>query len=502
MTRLSKNIFYNLLGQVLLLVLSFISAKYIFKQLGEEALGIIYFTIIMNVLLRTVLEMGVCSTTVREVSAHFSSEPDYIHNLIRTTSLFYWLIYVMAGLAIYLLAPVLVEKWINLKTMDHSIAIYTLRVLGISSVLALPKSLYSSIFQGLQRMEFTNFIEVSTSALQQLGAVLFLIFGGGLLHIVHWFAAIYIIRVFIYLAALTRFFPLQAFIPCYFHDVMKRIFAFASRMTSVSITASIYMQADKLIISKLLPIGAVGYYGFAYNSVSKGMLLKDSVLLAAFPSLAELSKAGDNEKLTALYRKLQDLLYLATVPIFAAIPFAAIPLFSYVFNTETAKSLLLPTTFLSVGFYMNGTVHLPFALSQAVGKPGITARTSLYALFVVLPVTTILIYFFGLVGAGLSWILYHLFTYSYGIPRVFAECLSMSLWRWYMYVLKIFLLVGCTYGVAWIILWLIGNYSIPYLAAAYLLASAAFLTRAYSMIGSELKETLLGYFRQLRLSFA
>ena len=160
MSRLSKNIIYNLFGQGLLLVLGFVAVRYIFRQLGEDALGIIYFTAMMNAVLCAVLEMGICSTTVREVSGHFESDPNYIQELIRTFSLFYWGAYVLLGLAIYFLAPVLVEKWINLKTMDSATAIYVLRILGIASLVALPKSFYVSLLRGLQRMEFNNFIDV------------------------------------------------------------------------------------------------------------------------------------------------------------------------------------------------------------------------------------------------------------------------------------------------------------------------------------------------------
>ena len=163
MSRVTKNIIYNLIGQGLLLVLGFVAIKYIFRQLGEDALGIIYFTVMTNTVLCAVLEMGICSTTVREVSGYFRSEPEYIHDLIRTASLFYWGAYVLVGLAIYFLAPLLVEKWINLKTMDAATAISVLRILGIASLVALPKSFYVSLFRGLQRMEFNNFIDVATN---------------------------------------------------------------------------------------------------------------------------------------------------------------------------------------------------------------------------------------------------------------------------------------------------------------------------------------------------
>ena len=63
MSRLSKNIIYNLCGQGLLLILGFVAVKYIFKQLGEDVLGIIFFAAIMNIVLVAVLKLGISATT-------------------------------------------------------------------------------------------------------------------------------------------------------------------------------------------------------------------------------------------------------------------------------------------------------------------------------------------------------------------------------------------------------------------------------------------------------
>jgi O-antigen/teichoic acid export membrane protein len=205
-SRLSKNIIYNLLGQGLLLVLGFVAVRYIFRRLGEDALGIIYFTAVMNAILCAVLEMGICATTVREVSAHFESNHGYVKDVIRTFSLVYWALYALLAVAVFLLAPFLVKNWISLKAMDLATAIHVLRVLGIASLVALPKSFYVSLFRGLQRMEFNNFIDVATSGFQQFGTILILALGGNVFHVVYWFAGCYGLSVLAYFFVSTRFF--------------------------------------------------------------------------------------------------------------------------------------------------------------------------------------------------------------------------------------------------------------------------------------------------------
>jgi O-antigen/teichoic acid export membrane protein len=502
MSRLSKNIIYNLLGQGLLLVLGFVAVRYIFRQLGEDALGIIYFTAILNAILCAVLEMGICATTVREVSGHFGSDTDYVKDVTRTFSLIYWGLYALLAVAIFLLAPFLVKSWISLKAMDSVTAIHALRVLGIASLVALPKSFYVSLFRGLQRMEFNNLIDVTTSGLQQFGTILILALRGNVFHVVYWFAACYILGVLVYFFVCARFFSLRALVPGCSFDVVKKNLGFAYRMMSISIISTIHTNFDKLIISKLLPIGVVGYYGIAYGTASKGMLLAGAVSQAAFPSFSALFRAGDRHSLISQYWKLQDLLCLGMVPILAIIPFGLLPLFSYVLNEETARLLLVPTIFLCVGFYMNGTLNVPHVFSLAVGKPGIAARANFYALFVVLPVTVLLIYFFGLAGAGLSWVFYHIFGYIYGVPRVCRECLKIPVRQWYWHILRIFAIIVLTYGTSGIILVTTGSVSIFSLTLAYSLATMIFLFCSYFIIGQGLQEALYRHTDKLRSQIA
>ena len=74
MSRLSKNIIYNLIGKVIPIVFSFFAVKYIFGRLGEDALGLIFFTLAMNTVLTTVLNRGISQTSTREVSSHYHDE--------------------------------------------------------------------------------------------------------------------------------------------------------------------------------------------------------------------------------------------------------------------------------------------------------------------------------------------------------------------------------------------------------------------------------------------
>lgn len=494
MSRLGRNVIYNVSGQLLLLMLGFVAARFVFRQLGADALGVIYFALALNVLLTSALAMGVCETTVREISSHFKSEPGYIADLLRSASLLYWGAYLIISIAIYFGAPVLVHRWIHLHSLNPATAIEVLRILGVAAFVALPRAFYTSILRGLERMEFPNLIDVTFSGLQQAGIITILALRGGLLEVVYWMAACFTFSVLTYTIVCARFVSWRSLTPGFSPAVVARNVSFTSHVALITVLAMIHTQADKAIVSKLLPIGVFGLYSLAYTAASRSTLLTGSVAQAGLPHLSALFKEAEWARLKTQFHKLQDLICYGTVPLFAAVPFIARPLFTIIFNADSAHLLLLPVTFLCIGFFMNGTLVTLYIFSIAAGRPDIAARVNLYALFAVLPVTAALIYFFGLNGAGFSWVFYHLFAYAYQVPRTCRECLKASPWSWYAKILKIFALVAITYGSTWTALILCGlDHGIFFPLVAYAIATVAFVTVAYRMVGDELRSSFHGH---------
>jgi O-antigen/teichoic acid export membrane protein len=81
---------YNALGQGLSVVLGFVAVRFVFRSLGGDALGLIYFAQALSATLAVALKLGICETAVREVASHRAERPEYIEIFIRTSSLFYW----------------------------------------------------------------------------------------------------------------------------------------------------------------------------------------------------------------------------------------------------------------------------------------------------------------------------------------------------------------------------------------------------------------------------
>src|SRR2546430_683049 len=142
-------------------------------------------------------------------------------------------------------------------------------------------------------------------------------------------------------------------------------------------------QMDKLLVSRLLPVAALGAYGFASTMVAGGLRIVSSVFQAILPAFAELTRRGDHDALLRRYQRVHALITLGSAPLFAGITFAAPPVFHYVLGDAFSQNLMLPTALLCVGSFMNAGLIAPYAVSLAMGRPDIAAKQNAVALLVV-----------------------------------------------------------------------------------------------------------------------
>jgi O-antigen/teichoic acid export membrane protein len=493
MSRVPRNIVFNLIGQFLIVLLGFWGIRVVYRRLGDEALGILYFALAMNSLLTPLVDLGISSTVVREVARSLRGDAEYVVRLARTTAAFYWGGYAFLSAAVWVAAPWLVTRWIHLKTMVPAEAILSLRLLALAMLLMLPRSLYSNLLRGVERMEFNNAIDVSMSALRHGGTIVVVLMRGGLVGIAYFYLACFALNVVLYALAAARFFPWRAFLPRAFADVIRQNAVFASRMGAYTLLGAVQMESDKAIVSGLVPVGMLGFYGVAQTTVARANQIPGAVMSAALPRLSAIFHDDDHQGFVREYSRLQDLVCYSMVPVSAAVVFGARPLFTYLLDAHAAQVVFVPIVLLCLGFFMNGSLYMPSAVALAAGRPDIGARQNFYALLTITPITILLIWKWKLVGAGLSVVVYHLFAYGYAARRIAAECLGFAPGEWHLRVLKVVAAAAISYGAVWAVLMRGGREALASMMVAYLLASALYATIAFRAVGPEMRQGLLGW---------
>jgi O-antigen/teichoic acid export membrane protein len=489
-SKLARNIGYNVGGQLALVALTFVAAKFVFGHLGSDALGLIYFAQIINGLVIAAVGLGIGTLIVREVSAN-ARDQEHVRRLVRSGAAFAWSAYAAFALLLVAAAPWIVDHWIVVEQLDRGTAIVALRILSASTLLTIPLTFYGSVFRGLQAMGPPNVVDVGGLLVQHAGTAVLAYTGHGIQMVACWIAATYVCRIAVITTLAAGIFSWRGLIPAFDASPFRRVKRDATHMLGVSLLGIVHTQTDKLIISRTLPITGIGLYGVIASAVGRGGVLCTAVLQGALPVFSELVAEGRRAELLRQSQRFQTLICYGLVPFYALVSIGSRILFSNMFGADTAGIMIAPAYLLALGFYLNSAMSVPYYVALADNRTDLVMRFSLTALVVTLPVTAVLTWQLGFVGAGIAWVWYQVFAHLAFVPKVCRTSLGVPIARWYANIAEPVVVTAASYGVAAVILHLVAPGSFAMFAVTYSAASVVFLAMTWWRIGPETRRELV-----------
>lgn len=487
MTKLQKNILFNIIGQIITVISGFIAYKFIYAELGGEVLGIIVFSMMISGLLMSVINMGISKTTVREIAGNVEHDFQYVVKLTQLFSLFYWVVYGVVVTLFIIYSYKITVSWLVIENLSIEVAHQLLLIVGTTTLLVIPKGFYTSICVGLQRMDISNLIDVAITVVQQVGIVVMLVNHSSIIEIAYWIGFTNIARIIVYILALSVIYDAAGMKLSFSGTVISRVKSYTSKMALLSILLLVHKQLDKVLISKFLVVSVLGFYGLAFNAVNKMALVTGSVAQAVFPSFAELDSNEDKEKLIRQFNLVQEMLIVGMLPVFAAIPFFSVPVFTFVLDREIALMLEVPLILLAISFYLNATIRTMSVYLTAVGRPKYIILSNILSLIFVTPVTVYLIIEHQLVGAALAWVIYYLFGIVFIFPRAFREEFESGYSVWLKSVLLSQLGLILTFVPCWFIIIERSETNIYNLTWFYMISLLVYLFYSLNTVSDDLR---------------
>ena len=428
---LRANILINVAGQVFVLAVTLLATRAVFGALGPAEFGLLSFTLVASLLLATALDLGVSTTIVREVASQRGSDRIYVRGVIQTAALLYWGGYALAAIALWLAAPALSSSFLHLGSGFNADPVSAVRILGLAGLLALPRTCYASVCRGLERFDVANGIDVASLGLQQAGVIAIVVGGGGLHAVALWVLTTFVINVAMYAGAVAWLLSPRVLVPAFRGDVVRRNRRFGGELIGISVLAALQAQLDKVLAARLLLISLVGEYGVVASILQRATIISSAVAQAALPSFSAAAGRGDLENARARLRRLQAVLCLGGAVLFTTAVLLAPPVLSVVLSPAAASDVVVPTAVLAIGYMMNTTLTLPYVFSLAVDRAQITLRSNLIAAVLVPPLAIVMIGRWGLTGAALTWVWYHVIAYVYAVPRLARDVLGESPSAWF-----------------------------------------------------------------------
>jgi O-antigen/teichoic acid export membrane protein len=434
-TKTGPNIVSNLLGRAWGAILSLLFLPVYLKFLGIEAYGLVGLHISLLGLI-TVLDLGLSTTLNRELAKGTTSgvQDSRDRDTIHTFEVIFWGGGFMVGAALLLVSPWIAENWIH----SHAVAPGTVRnavaIMGLLIAIQWPSSLYIGGLMGIQRQVLLNTIQAIAATVQSAGAILVLWLISPTVEAYFFWQ----ILVALLLTAILRRTLMEA-IPPSIHAVSfrKELFLthwkFSAGMTAITALATILTQADKVILSRLLPLKSFGYYILSFNAASALGFIVYPFFSALFPKFSQLAHGHQELEVSSLYHAGAQFVSALMLPAgFALLVFPRELLSLWLRDAETAENTFRLLRLVASGTILNSLMVLPFALQLAYGWTRLSLLKNVVAVALFLPSLVFVTSRWGAIGAAYLWILLNLGYLAFEIPLMHTRLLTGQAKHWYL----------------------------------------------------------------------
>ncbi len=432
---LRTNVLANAIGRFSSIILAVLCTPLYIHFIGIEAYGLIGFYITLQASI-SFLEMGLSRACSRELARH-SGQGDVASQLtldtLRSLEVIYWAVAILLGVVLFSASPWIASSWLN--STVYSTADIERIVAIIAWVIALrwPVGLYSGALMGLQRQVLMNTVQVVASVLNWAGSVVVLwLVDPDVLAFFQWqfFVAVFATALFVVFT--WRAMPGSFIRGCFSLKAIKMIARFATGVGSNAILGTILFQADKIILSAILPLKQFGYYALASVIANMASMMAGPVSNAVFPRFSQLVGAkAPTTSISSLYHLASQAVAVLIVPFSLTIAFFSdAVLYVYTGSAVAAENTSAVLMVLIVAKMLHASMIVPYALQLAYGWVRLSLIINIASVLWLVPAIYLLTSIYGPLGAALAWLVVPIIYVSVGMPLMHQKLLAGELGRW------------------------------------------------------------------------
>ncbi|NMY73174.1 flippase [Pseudomonas sp. WS 5071] len=399
-----RNIFWNLLGLGLPLLIAVVTVPNLIARIGTERFG--FLALAWGLIgYAGALDLGVGRAVTQRVSAirgyaQESDIPDVIATAVKITATIG-----LAGLVLIALGGVFGGyDLIPRNTVSKNEVIISILLLAV----AIPMQAISATYRGVNEA-YLNFKSISILRMF-LGAANF---GGPFLVALYtdklyWVVATLVLSRSIALIAYRHFaykcLPERLLVQPgqYKKEQAKKLLEFGGWVTVSSIVSPFLVQADRFFVGALITAAAVTTYVIPYEITVQSMILVGAITTVAFPMISNLINS-DPEKAKSVFDKW---LVRVVIVMFCAMCVLAF-IMPFILNLwvkdYVAPESVMVGRILCLGVFFNAIGAMYYSYLHAHGRTKITAIFHVVELPIFVGLLYVFIIAYGVVGAAVAW---------------------------------------------------------------------------------------------------
>jgi O-antigen/teichoic acid export membrane protein len=433
MSPIKKNIIANYLGQGWSGFMAVAFIPFYIQCLGVEAYGLIgLFTVIQALVL--ILDMGMSPTLNREMARLTNGDysPQSIRDLLRSLEIICYSLAAAIVVVAWFFSDYFAREWLKTTQLPVGDVAHALTLMTLVAALRLCEGIYRGSLYGLERQVWYNYTYSFLSTLRYVGA----------LAILMWFSAT--IEAFFVWQAGVSIFTLVLLSLCVHHSLPEaracakfskesliRVWKFAGGMMGITLLSMLFLQMDKVLLSRLVSLHDLGYYSLASTAANVMFMIVVPVTQAIYPQLVKFSSYADQAEMAAIYHKTTQLVVVLTSSISMLLYFFS---GGVIFVWSGNQDLIINTapllSILIIGSFLNGLSYLPYQLQIAHGWISLLLKIYSFVVLVFIISILFIVPVYGVEGAAWIWVAlnaaYLILTSHFMHRRLLRE----HKWKW------------------------------------------------------------------------
>lgn len=402
---LRRNTLWNLVGTGLPFLLGIITIPYLIKNIGIEAFGVL--TLVWALIgYFSLFDFGLGRALTQQVASSLAAnDGERIPRLVKTGILFTVFTGVVGGLILSALSFQLGYDWLKVSGVLQTDTVHCLVVAAIGIPLTTITTGLRGVLEGYEDFKGVNILRIILGAANfGFPALSVMLYGPSLTAIVGTLIVARLVILVAHLLLVNKKLPKGWYKRKTTIKELKSLFSFGMWMTVSNIIGPLMVTADRFVISAVLGAATVAFYTVPSEALTRILIIPAALTGALFPRMS--AKLRTEPKLAVkLYNDSLKIVSAILIPIVLVITVSSYWGLSMWLGKEFAENSWKIASILSFGLLFNGIAFVPFAAIQASGKAKITAKLHVAELIIYIPLLILLLYFYGLVGAVIAWVI-------------------------------------------------------------------------------------------------
>jgi O-antigen/teichoic acid export membrane protein len=446
-----KNILGSYVSQLYMTVVNIVMVPLYVRYLGTEAFGLVGFFAMLQAWFQ-LLDMGLTPTMARETALYMggATSASSLRRLLRTLEGLFIGLAVAGGTAMFLGSGGITTHWLKAQHLPLEEIRRSIQLMSGIIALRWICGLYRGAVTGFERlMWLSTFNMTITTARFVLVIPVFRLFGSTPVVFFRYQLLLAVVETLVLVGKVYSLLPRaeRGRSLLWEWQPLRAVLRFSLSVAFIGSVWVMVTQIDKLILSKLLPLGDYAYFTIAVLVASAITILGAPISSALQPRMTRLHAEGDEAGLFHVYRQATQLVGVIAAP--AAVLLILFPdriLWMWTANQDLAKQAAPVLALYAAGNFLLVFGAFPYYLQFAKGhlKLHIIGNT-LFLLFLI-PSIVWATSRWGSIGAGSVWLsanALYLFLWVPFVHHRFAVNLHV---KWIRTDISMVLLPPCLVG--------------------------------------------------------